>query len=275
LDTGALLRFLAHDPDGLVAYGQRTGITMCGLAAAALALSCAKPRDHRSALLAYARSADREGDYSLSVSYAAALISDPESAAAPAPDRAGALTGDERSFLAGLARLAVDAAVRGERAPEPAAVAAAAGVDLVPRLTEHRGAFVTLTEGGRLRGCIGYIEGIKPLAEAVVDNGASAATADPRFSPVVPEELPRLRIEVSALTPLRPVAGPDDIAIGRHGIVLDKSGHRAVFLPQVATEQGWDLTTTLDQLALKAGLAADAWRRDCRFQVFEAEICTE
>jgi AmmeMemoRadiSam system protein A len=132
--------------------------------------------------------------------------------------------------------------------------------------------FVTLHRQGRLRGCIGYIEGIKPLAEAVVDNGRSAAVGDPRFAPVTAGELDQLEIEVSALTPLRPVSGPEDIEIGRHGIVLAKGGRRAVFLPQVAPEQGWDLTTTLGHLALKAGLGPDGWQEGARFEVFEAEV---
>ena len=134
---------------------------------------------------------------------------------------------------------------------------------------------MTLTRDGRLRGCIGYIEGIKPLVEAVVDNAASAATGDPRFPPVGEDELADLHVEVSALTPLRPVDGPGEIEIGRHGIVLAKAGRQAVFLPQVAPEQGWDRDTTLENLALKAGLPTDAWRQDCRFQVFEAEICED
>jgi AmmeMemoRadiSam system protein B/AmmeMemoRadiSam system protein A len=270
LDSGALLRFLAHDAAGLLTYGDETGITMCGLPAAALALTGAPPANHQSALLDYARSADREGDFTMSVSYAAALICDP----APAASEPG-LTASERSFLVDLARRAVTAAVRGATPPDPGPLIDAAGLTPAPRLAEPRGAFVTLTRHGALRGCIGYIEGIKPLVEAVVDNGAAAATADPRFPAVSADELPEIEVEVSALTPLRNVDGPDAIVIGRHGIVLEQAGHRAVFLPQVAPEQGWDLPTTLTQLALKAGLAADAWRRDCRFQVFEAEICED
>ena len=263
LDTGALLRFLAHDAAGLLEYGRDTGITMCGLPAAALVLSGTQPENHEAALVAYSRSADREGDFTLSVSYAAALICDPSHEAAAT----SSLTDADRHFLVDLARQAVAAAVRGEPAPATASAP--------PSLTTRRGAFVTLTSDGRLRGCIGYIEGIKPLVEAVVDNAVSAATNDPRFQPVGEDELADLHVEVSALTPLRPVDGPADIEIGRHGIVLEKGRHTAVFLPQVAPEQGWDLDTTLDNLALKAGLPADAWRRDCRFQVFEAEICED
>ena len=276
LDTGALLRFLAHDGPGLLDYGRQTGITMCGLEAAALALAGPPPADHLAALLGYARSGDRDGDYSLSVSYAAAVICAPAKAAAtvdePAPT--GPLTAAERAFLVDLATRAVDAAVRGHAAPDAAALAAGAGLPLSPRLDACRGAFVTLTSGGMLRGCIGTIEGIGPLVDAVIGNGRAAALRDPRFDPVTPGELPHLSVEVSALTPLRPVDGPRDIEIGRHGVVLSRGGRRAVFLPQVAPEQGWDRDTTLRHLALKAGLPADAWREGCRFQVFEAEICS-
>jgi AmmeMemoRadiSam system protein B/AmmeMemoRadiSam system protein A len=279
LDTGALLKFLAHDGPGLLDYGRRTGITMCGLEAAALALAGSAPAGHLASLLGYARSGDRDGDYSLSVSYAAAVICDPAAAAATPdhpdePDTAAALTPAERAFLVELATRAVDAAVRGHAAPDPAALAARAGLALSPRLDACRGAFVTLTSDGMLRGCIGYIEGVGSLADAVVDNGRAAALRDPRFDPVTEGELPHLAVEVSALTPLRPVDGPDDIEIGRHGIVLSRGGRRAVFLPQVAPEQGWDRDTTLRHLALKAGLPADAWREGCRFHVFEAEICS-
>ena len=182
------------------------------------------------------------------------------------------LTADEQRFLRSLARLAVQAAVKGERPPDAHALAAAAGLPLEPRLTARRGAFVTLTSGGRLRGCIGYIEGVKPLIDAVADNGRSAAVRDPRFPAVTPEELDDLDLEISALTPLVEVAGPDDIVIGRHGVCLAKGGRQAVFLPQVAPVQGWDRDTTLTQLALKAGLGPDGWRQGAEFRVFEAHV---
>jgi len=267
LDTGALLRILAHDPAGLLRYGHDTGITMCGLAAAALALDDGRPGQHHAELVDYTRSADREGEYSLSVSYAGVLI-------CREPADAG-LTAAERRYLAILARHAVAAAVAGDPPPDPDDLAAELGIPPSARLSEHRGAFVTLTNGGSLRGCIGFIEGVEPLVQAVLANAVSAALDDPRFPPVESAELGQLDVEVSALTPLRAIVGPEQIELGRHGIVLSKAGRRAVFLPQVAPEQGWDLPTTLTQLALKAGLEPDAWRRGCKLQVFESEICEE
>ena len=281
LDTGALLRFLAHDGPGLLAYGEESGITMCGLDAAALALAGPAPADHQSALLEYARSADRAGDFSLSVSYAAAMICDPAYvglASDPKPeteDASSTLTDADRRLLLRLARAAAAAAVVNDTPPAPEVVAAEAGMTVSPRLRQARGAFVTLTLKGHLRGCIGVIEPAKPLVDAVMDNGAAAAVSDPRFPPLREEELAQVEVEVSALTPLRPVTGPEAIELGRHGILLSRGRRRAVFLPQVAPEQGWDLPTTLDHLAVKAGLPADAWREGCSFEVFEAEICSE
>lgn len=294
LDGGAIARILARDPLGLLAYEQRTGITMCGIDAAALALSVPLPVGEGE-LVAYARSGDREGDYSLSVSYAGLLLAqaDPAASAAGAEpagaaasgtagagaagtrDGAAPLTDDERKLLLALARAVIEATAAGRASPAPAQFAAELGLPLTPALRQKRGAFVTLTSGGRLRGCIGTIEGIQPLAAAVADNAAAAASRDPRFHPVAVAELPRLRIEISALTALRPVADASEIEIGRHGIVLAKGRARAVFLPQVAPEQGWNRETTLDHLAMKAGLPPDAWRVGARFQVFEAEVFAE
>ncbi len=182
------------------------------------------------------------------------------------------LTGAEKSFLLEVAQSAVANAVKNQESPDPRAMAEAAELELAPRLTAKRGAFVTLQLAGKLRGCIGYIEGHMPLIDAVARNGRAAAMEDTRFSPVTLSELPHLEIEVSALTPLQPVAHPEDIVIGRHGILLEKHGRKSVFLPQVAPEQGWDLETTLGHLALKAGLGPHDWQEDAHFLVFEAEV---
>jgi len=139
------------------------------------------------------------------------------------------------------------------------------------------GAFVTLTrkDGGGLRGCIGEIEARRPLAEAVAARAADAALRDPRFPPVREGELAGLRVEVSALTPETPVGSWRDIVLGRDGVTLEKDGRFAVFLPQVAPEQGWDLETTLEELSLKAGLDGDAWRAGARFGTFRADVFHE
>ena len=182
----------------------------------------------------------------------------------------------EAGFLLRLARAVVTAAAEGRTTPDPERFAAESGFDPTPALRAERGAFVTLTRSGRLRGCIGTIEGIMPLMEAVAENALAATCRDPRFLPVTADELDGLGIEVSVLSPLRSVGGPDEIRIGRHGILLTIRGARAVFLPQVATEQGWDLVTTLDNLAQKAGRTPGAWREEgTEFQVFTAEILEE
>jgi uncharacterized protein len=136
-------------------------------------------------------------------------------------------------------------------------------------------AFVTLTHRGKLRGCIGYVEAIKPLAEAVAHCAVSAATADPRFLPLTPDELPDLRIEISVLSPLWRIDQPGQIRVGDHGLCISQGGRRGLLLPQVATEFGWDPETFLRQTCLKAGLPGDAWRRGAEIQVFTVDHFTE
>jgi AmmeMemoRadiSam system protein A len=139
-----------------------------------------------------------------------------------------------------------------------------------PRLREPRAAFVTLRAEAELRGCIGSFEPEAPLARAVVESAVAAALRDPRFPPVEAVELSAVSVEVSALTPMSPVASAEAIVAGRHGVQLALAGRRALFLPQVAVEQGWDVPTLLEQLALKAGLRASDWTR-AALAVFEAE----
>ncbi len=144
-----------------------------------------------------------------------------------------------------------------------------------PILTKKMGVFVTLHKKGDLRGCVGFIEPVLPLQEAVIQSARNAAFHDSRFAPVSQQEMVDIEIEVSCLTEPRPVPSVKEIQLGRHGIVLEKGFARAVFLPCVAVEQGWDLTTTLDHLAMKAGLYPDEWRQGCRFEVFEAIVFRE
>lgn len=182
------------------------------------------------------------------------------------------LTADDRKALLVLARKTMALAMEG-RAPETPEE-----VGIVPSeaMMQRMGGFVTLTMDGELRGCIGEIFPRRPLAQVVLDHALSAAFDDPRFPPLTVAELPRVRIEISALTPPVPVASSRDIEIGRHGMVLELGNRSAVFLPQVAPEQGWDLPTTLAALSQKAGLCNDAWKDPrVRFTVFEALVFHE
>jgi AmmeMemoRadiSam system protein B/AmmeMemoRadiSam system protein A len=148
-------------------------------------------------------------------------------------------------------------------------------------LVAPSGVFVTINnrgakarKEGRLRGCIGTMEAVEPLVDAIVDSAVSAAH-DPRFPELDASELSGVELEVSVLSPMRTVPGPDAIVLGTHGVLLSKSGRRAVFLPQVATETGWDLPTFLSNLSLKAGLAPDAWKSGAQFEVFTAQVFGE
>lgn len=144
-----------------------------------------------------------------------------------------------------------------------------------PILREPRGAFVTLKHRGELRGCIGYVEAIKPLAETIEDCTVSAASRDPRFPPVDPAELPGISIEISVLSPLEELSDPEKVEVGRHGLMIQKGYHRGLLLPQVATEYGWNREQFLAHTCLKAGLPMDAWRRGATLHVFTADVFGE
>ena len=140
----------------------------------------------------------------------------------------------------------------------------------IPRLREPAAVFVTLRlrydpqlapaeEGEDLRGCIGQIEADKPLYAAVQDAAIKAATADPRFYPVVAEELPGLWIEISILSPLRPVARPEEILVGQDGLLLVGPHQRGLLLPEVPVMYGWDRDEFLRAIHSKAGLPQGFW----------------
>ncbi|TLN17433.1 AmmeMemoRadiSam system protein A [bacterium] len=142
--------------------------------------------------------------------------------------------------------------------------------------SEKRAAFVTLKKDGALRGCIGHIVPIEPLWMSISSNAISAAVRDPRFSPVGEGELGSLKIEISVLTPPVEIEDWRQFIAGEHGIILELGGYSAVFLPQVATEQGWSREETLSYLSLKAGLSPDGWKDPrARFRVFRAQVFGE
>lgn len=143
-------------------------------------------------------------------------------------------------------------------------------------LNQRAGCFVTLKHGDKLRGCIGNFQSRRPLFQEVALMAVAAATEDPRFEPLTQEELDQINIEITVLSPLEKVEGPEDIIIGRHGIYLEHGYHRGVLLPQVATEHNWDALTFLRQTCNKAGLSADMWHSaETDIYRFSGQILTE
>jgi AmmeMemoRadiSam system protein A len=177
------------------------------------------------------------------------------------------LSEDDRRFLLELARRAIAEAVSLRRP-----------VETIPRggvFSDKRGVFVTLHVSGRLRGCIGVVEAFEPLGEAVVRCATGAALHDPRFPPVRADEIPRLRVEISLLSPLEPVL-PENVEIGRHGLLISQGGRRGVLLPQVAVEHELGRDEFLGETCRKAGLPAKAWEeQETQILGFTCEIFAE
>jgi AmmeMemoRadiSam system protein A len=182
------------------------------------------------------------------------------------------LTNEERLILLRIAR---DVVERGAAGMKEVSQELYRDAYAHPALAEPRGAFVTLKLRGALRGCIGYVEPHEPLARAVAENALGAATRDHRFPSVEPWEVPVLRIDVSALTPLRPLASVEDIRIGEHGLLVTFRGRRGVLLPQVAVEHGLTPEEFVKETCRKAGLAPDAHLRGATVEVFGAEVFGE
>jgi AmmeMemoRadiSam system protein B/AmmeMemoRadiSam system protein A len=140
-----------------------------------------------------------------------------------------------------------------------------------PKFKSYGAVFVTITEKGSLRGCIGNIQAVMPLYQSVIKNAVAACSADPRFPPMTKDELKDIEVEISILSPLKPLKDVRDIQIGKHGLVIRKDGRSGIFLPQVATEFGWNRETFLEKLCTKAGLPAGSWK-NADLYTFTAEI---
>jgi AmmeMemoRadiSam system protein A len=144
--------------------------------------------------------------------------------------------------------------------------------DSDPALLEPAGAFVTLTQGGGVRACVGRLAAKTPLWATVRDMAIAAAVEDPRSEPLTEEDLPQIEIEISVLSPLRRVPGPDQIDVAKHGVLIELAGRSGVFLPQVARKSGWSRDVLLNELCeKKAGLPREAWRHGGRLYVFTVQ----
>jgi hypothetical protein len=204
-------------------------------------------------ILKYANTGDVTGDNSRVVGYGAVALLHSDNHSAQADPFS--FTPKEKDALIQLAKKSVETAVREQKMYEPPASDYSA-------FQQERGAFVTLTERGELRGCIGLTTAEKPLYLAVRDAAALAALRDPRFPPVDSAELPALQYEISVLSPFHHVLDFKDIRIGRDGLLMVQGRNEGIFLPQVPTEQGWDRKTYLEELGRKAGLSRQAWQEE-------------
>jgi AmmeMemoRadiSam system protein B/AmmeMemoRadiSam system protein A len=264
LDLGAYQLIEERNLSGFLKYVRNTGATICGRSPIAILLAML-PDDARVQLLEYSTSGHLTGDWSHCVSYIAAAVSGHWKKV----DEASSLVlsaSDKRALLQ-LARQQISSRLNPSE-PKPE-------IQVTPAMRTVMGAFVTLHKRGQLRGCIGEIFPRRALVEAVAEQAINAAFHDPRFPRLRADELDEIDIEISPLTQPHSVGTFDEIEIGRHGVVLEKSGYSAVFLPQVAPEQGWGLEETLTHLALKAGLSSNDWKSGCRFEVFEAIVFGE
>ena len=176
------------------------------------------------------------------------------------------LTREDQAKLLRLARAALEARVLGQAAPAR---------EYGGTLDEPLGAFVSIHCDGDLRGCLGRLDVDAPLADTIADLAAAVAYADRRFTPLQPEEVAAVDIEISILTPETEVGMIADIEVGRHGIIIEQRERRGLLLPQVAVEHGWDCETFLAHACRKAGLPPDAWQRGARILTFEAQVFSE
>jgi len=286
LDERTLKWICAMDFNSLQSPGGRE--SACGRMAVLALMHLARLKGWTPQLLDYRNSGDTSGDKSRGVvGYGAIAFSGPAPgpsarSAAASPESKSAtgqtaaqFTPDERKFLLDLARKTLKSATAGSAMPKPKSDA------VLSRLKEAKGCFVTLTEAGQLRGCIGNILPAGPLHEAVMENARSAALRDSRFAPVTPDEVDKIHIEISVLTEpqLLKFTLPEDLLAKlqphNDGVVLKIGPRGATFLPQV-WEQLPDKAEFLNHLAQKAGCEPSAWRgKDVSVSIYHVEAFEE
>jgi hypothetical protein len=229
----------------------------------------------RATVISYANSGDTVlGEADRVVGYGAVVFGRGEPGAdtsvlkTVAPDASSPLDAADKRQLLRLARETIARYLASDTMPLPRGGSA--------RLRRDAGVFVTLKIHGELRGCIGRLQAEGTLIRAVAKMALASAFEDSRFQPLQAGELDDVEVEISILTPMKLVAGPGTIVLGRDGVVLNVGNRSAVFLPQVAAEQGWNRTQLLENLAVKAGLPAQAWRGwDAKFLTFQADVFSE
>jgi len=277
LDYGAFNKIINKDFEGFKKYKMQTGITACGVHPIELLLKLL-PEDAHGEILNYDTSGRQTNDFSHSVSYASIIFTKPSKSGHYVPEPGTqdtpyvSLTEDEKIQLLSLASNTLETFIKTGTPPK---------FDITtnkisPKLYEKYGVFVTLKKHGELRGCIGHILPKTSLFQSVIENTINSSSNDWRFNPVNATETPDITIEISVLSQLQKINSPGEFTVGKEGIVIRKDNNGAVFLPQVATEQGWSRAETLCHLCRKAGLPADAWQDDgMEFYIFTANVFHE
>lgn len=223
-------------------------------------------------IISYGTSGEASGDFSAVVGYLSAIVTGPKVEArksilkgTPAIKRDDSFTSEEKNYLLDLTQKTVAAGVAGKKIEIPPAP--------TQRLGDKRGAFVTITKDGNLRGCIGYTQARLSLAETINEMAYAAAFEDPRFPAITTDELDQLAFELSIMSPLAIVDNLGDIKIGRDGLMIRMDSHSGLLLPQVASENQWNRTTFLEQTCLKAGLPKNSYKdRQAKIYKFSVEI---
>jgi len=243
---------------------------ICGQDAVKTLLQIAKDLKARAKVLRYANSGDSPfGEKNQVVGYGAVLFFKKGSFSDEEKGQSGQeLNEKEQKELLTIARESVESFVKTGVIPDFKATS--------EKLKKNQGAFVTIKKNGQLRGCIGYTAQDRPLYQVVSQMAVAAAVQDYRFAPINTQELSELEYEISVLSPLKKINSPDKIQLGKHGVQAVAGKKSGLFLPQVATENNWDLETFLDQLMLKAGLWPDYWKKyPVDFYIFTAQIFGE
>ncbi|MEW6202696.1 MAG: AmmeMemoRadiSam system protein B [bacterium] len=274
LDEEILKYVRQFDPEGIQKALARddTGRRLCGRGTVVAVMKAAKMLGaDKAVVVKYNNSGDVSGDRSRVVGYMASAFYNTkaknEGSGKKSELNKGELNETQQKSLLKIARESLEAYIRhGERKTFAADD---------PALKRKHGMFVTLTINGQLRGCMGHFEQDTPLNELAAKQVIVSATGDPRFLQVRADELNKIKIEISVLSPPEPVASYEDIIVGVHGVILEKGYHGATFLPQVAPEQGWDRDEMLTHLAMKAGLSPDGWKEGATFKVYTAQVFGE
>ncbi len=269
MDQQAIDLVRTLDIAGFWQHCQSGKVELCGFAPVTTALFYAKERKLSAKILNYADSGDVTGDKKAVVGYFSAVFTKPVGASG-VQETKGELSSAQKKKLLEVARKTVYLYVKEGKTFEVK--------ENDPRLLWEEGAFVTLHKQGQLRGCIGNIFGSGPLFLTVRDMAIASATQDPRFQPVRPEELSQLELEISVLSKPWRITDPQEIKLGTHGVIISRGPfHKGLFLPQVATEQGWNREQFLSYLCSeKAGLPADAWKDpSVIIEIFTAQVFSE